>query len=644
MSKITNIVKGFLGYGEEHKLGDDLKMLNEAVDESKQVISLVDESKKIILLSEIAAFVVKQQSEVPCLTPSLLKSFHEDNQMDYVSHATNTRISVKMLRFMFDFPVFSSVYRDIIANRTLCFADVYSVPYYCNFPKEGGERIPAHQIHELLRYFAADTEEKRNAIQTAFLTRDQFLVGLTSMQHTVACKNMLHGIPLPQVLQKQEIKTFKNLKDMVGKHLWGSQFKEIMKTQLKMQPIKLLNVDGIHNGVLMEIDKEIIDPVQFQPKAQCSAGVYGTAGKSIPHWLDYSLTLAYVADMEAPDHAQVYMECENKFKMNCFILRNKRLISELQEWNDLDFVYTACTKSSTASGYNSNTPLCFKLHNAHRNPNNFIGSSKTHLLNWNNEPLASLYVAVSHSSAIILELTNPPKALILHALNSSPLLVSRLKPSLLDQEIVEFACHRSSFECLDSVPFEFISFPMIYFYVRHHIDYMNSCNSNAVKNVAKAFFAIEDREKEEKEEKKNDDANGYYYRTLWQLNPPIWLHINRHDTNLKRKRARYFLAVDFLASNQMHLNHFTEEKELQEEAYQLALISSPVCKEKIIQAIKTPTPQVLALFNKTFPFGFRFLPQPWDPKLVVKCATEHDSSILNSFQLSFNSHKLQFLN
>jgi hypothetical protein len=590
--------------------------------EKKEETEVKNNQSKLIQLWEIYDAV---WSEVkPTFSCLSVNHINPEAYVDYVSHVDGKLISMRSIQIMF--------HRNFNFNCLGCKC--------VNLVRGEPQLIPIHQREELMNYFRCPRDET----QSKFQSQEEFLRPLNELQRKVCFENMAKDKPIPKWLSEEEMKQIKTLKQAEKKHLWGFQFNQLMK-QLQLEPIKLINANLRHNTLVMEMDQEIVDPVSFDLSRDCNAGIYGTVAFHIPFWLDYSDTLAYVADIEAPDHAQVYMECLNKFKMNRIILRNKRLIGELKEWQNLDFVYRACSKTNIGGCYTSKIPLSLKLMSAKSSPSRFSKAGTLNLLNWNEESLSAMYLAVSRIPTLILELNDPPKALLVHAISLNPNLISQLKSKHLDQELVEFACNASSFNVFPSLPIHLITFPMIYVYARAH--YALSSPSPSLENVASAFFLLEENEelKEEKEknmnkiftsideEEENNKSllplqNESFYNLLWKRHKSFCLDINRHDKNVERRRKRCFDGIEFFIHYPKHLKIFAAE-ELKEESFQMGLLSSSQSDEEIIRFIESPTDAVLKLYHSKHPYGFRFLPKPWDMHSVIQCAVHHCYEILD---------------
>ena len=101
---------------------------------------------------------------------------------------------------------------------------------------------------------------------------------------------------------------------------------------------KILNDNAAHNNYQF-INGLNIDPVEFNPIDECSAGgFYFTEFNKIGCWLHYDYNLKYIVEVTIPDDAQVYVE-KNKFKADKFILdlNNKIQIEDFDFWSDAEF-------------------------------------------------------------------------------------------------------------------------------------------------------------------------------------------------------------------------------------------------------------------------------------------------------------------
>ena len=76
------------------------------------------------------------------------------------------------------------------------------------------------------------------------------------------------------------------------------------------------------------------DTMVFNPTALCSSGgLYITGFELLPKYFKYGV---YLRDITIPDDALVYVE-PYSFKCNKIILGSRRLIRELEWWNDINF-------------------------------------------------------------------------------------------------------------------------------------------------------------------------------------------------------------------------------------------------------------------------------------------------------------------
>ena len=104
--------------------------------------------------------------------------------------------------------------------------------------------------------------------------------------------------------------------------------------------IKLTNEDNIHNNFKFK-DGLNIDTIPIS-SGECKPwGIYFTTFNNIHHWLSYGdQKMYYIWDVVIPENSKVY-HYPTKSKAESIILSNCRRISELVEWNNLDFCLNA---------------------------------------------------------------------------------------------------------------------------------------------------------------------------------------------------------------------------------------------------------------------------------------------------------------
>jgi len=115
---------------------------------------------------------------------------------------------------------------------------------------------------------------------------------------------------------------------------------------MRMKYVKLTNKDNIHNNFTFK-DGLNIDTIPISSGECKPGGIYFTTFDNIHHWLSYNYhEMYYIWDVVIPENSKVHHYL-TKSKAESIILSNCRRISELVEWNDLDF----CLMAVTQNGY-----------------------------------------------------------------------------------------------------------------------------------------------------------------------------------------------------------------------------------------------------------------------------------------------------
>lgn len=112
---------------------------------------------------------------------------------------------------------------------------------------------------------------------------------------------------------------------------------------LYQEPLyKITNNKEIHYNLVYS-DGLVCDILEFNPTSLCSSGgLYISNFDLLPKYFKYGI---YLRDIIIPDDALVYVE-PYSFKCNKIILKNRRLIKELDWWNYIDF----CKKALKIDG------------------------------------------------------------------------------------------------------------------------------------------------------------------------------------------------------------------------------------------------------------------------------------------------------
>ncbi len=109
--------------------------------------------------------------------------------------------------------------------------------------------------------------------------------------------------------------------------------------------LKFTNKECIHNGYEFKEGLNV-DPIAFDTSVTCSpGGLYYISTRELMYlWTFYcslgTLTpkeMYYVWDVTLCPDSKTFNEIEGKSKADKFMLSNKRLIRDLEEWNDLKF-------------------------------------------------------------------------------------------------------------------------------------------------------------------------------------------------------------------------------------------------------------------------------------------------------------------
>lgn len=181
-------------------------------------------------------------------------------------------------------------------------------------------------------------------------TLDVIKVG--DFDEIVVDKSHLNEIVLNKSAGRSKVKS--------EKLMTGAQFNE-----LGLKVYKLTNVSGIHREINYNAGGLIIDTVEWNP-SKCNVGMYAVKASQFYRWLDYSSLIGkmyWCWTVTAPDDARVYVESALKIRFDKYILSNRRLISELDEWKDDNFVNAALHHSAKSFTYITN-PTAAQIHKA----------------------------------------------------------------------------------------------------------------------------------------------------------------------------------------------------------------------------------------------------------------------------------------
>jgi len=109
---------------------------------------------------------------------------------------------------------------------------------------------------------------------------------------------------------------------------------------MSIKYIKLTNEKNIHNKLIFK-DGLNIDNIPISSGECEPGGIYFTTFNNISFWLSYNRhKMYYIWDVVIPENSKVY-HYPTKSKAESIILSNCRRISELVEWNNLDFCLNA---------------------------------------------------------------------------------------------------------------------------------------------------------------------------------------------------------------------------------------------------------------------------------------------------------------
>ncbi len=160
---------------------------------------------------------------------------------------------------------------------------------------------------------------------------------------------------------------------------------------------KLTNYTSCHNGFQFKEGLNI-DTIPFNTTRECSpGGMYFTTSDDFYRYLMYNDKKMYwVYDVEIPPEAKVHYEPNGKAKTDRFILKNKRPISELKEWDDENFQFKVIKYSDHFMRYIPNPTRAVKLKVV-----SFGGDGIHHIKNPDEELKLAAVTSYAHSIRFI---------------------------------------------------------------------------------------------------------------------------------------------------------------------------------------------------------------------------------------------------
>ena len=514
--------------------------------------------------------------------------------VDYVSHITERFVKVATLN-------------EFISMRDR--APRYYISC-CKVSKR--EFIPLGQIPELRKYIAVFEEnssprgerrkEKCDFMQSQFQSREKLFEGLSELQAKRARKMLEDGDEIPVLLTDEWMKWATCFEDLISKHMWGLQFR-ILMAKLKLEPVKLLNKLKLHNKVQMDENVEIKVPAKFIVEKKCSAGIHGTTSREFYHWLTYNdQKMHYYADVEVFDDSQIVIHDGTKFKIDRLILRNVRLISEVAQWDDPDFVFRACTShgrtgSRAAAAASSKVPLEYKLRALRYDTDAYINNVE----DINQEPFMAQKCMIARKPELINCMVNPPVELVLDALRvkSDLVLSTNCDYALVYQTRFAFS---GSFTIQD-MPSQFITENMIKLYLL--MDDFDIYNDNIPENIIKAALALPKS----------------FHDWLMIQSPQTMFRLIQYMPN-RNELLPTFVAI--VALRPQLLKYMKN----QPADFQWAVLRA-TGDGTLLQHLENPSEEMLQFAMDSLPRSLEYLPQPWSNAAIVKFALEQDCSILD---------------
>jgi len=524
----------------------------------------------------------------------------------YISHKTGKFVQVKTLNHF-------------VAYRHI------SVAHYKRYSQDSDDEfIPEHQIKQLrayLTYFSCNKcidscEEECRELEAEFQTREQCLEGLNEVQRETALRLLGEGVPLPAVLSDKEMAAITSFEDMLGHHIWGLQFRSLM-VQLKLTAVKLLNETRLHNTVKMEENVEIVDPARFVAHSNCIGGIHATTSEHFHQWLNYNgQIMRYYAEVEVLDHSQVEVGDNWKFKTDRLVLRNVRLISELPQWSDPDYVFQACvgprSKCAAAAAASPNVPIEYKLRALHLYPDDFISNVK----DLNLEPVVVQKLAVQHQPRLMLSLVNPSVELMIDAIRAKPELILKrdYQNSVVYGIACEFGVHT---DVIGQIPAHMLTEATIRLYLgTSAFDFLSD---EIPVNVVTAALALPVS----------------FYNWMMKENPGALFRLVQFMENRDALLAQF---VSVVAEFPKLMNHVIK----QPAEFQWAVLretKQPV----VVSYLDSPTPEMCQFALDSMPGSLPFLPQPWSNAAIVKHAVFESASILDNITSMSHSLMLELI-
>jgi len=526
-----------------------------------------------------------------------------DTLVQYVSHRTQKQIDVST------------------ANAVLRWRELPAESYMNNCNEAQIDFLPDHQVAELNIYIKTFTtsglterEEKCQAVQLAFLPTEKRLEGLNALQQARAGKLLRSGDPLPVVRSEEFLKAITCFDQMDGLHMWGIQFRQVM-AQLGQVPVKLLNERKVHHDVPMLENVEIGDPAHFFPHRKCIAGIHGTTSIDFFHWLNYNhQRMKYYAEVEVFDDSQVVVSDGWKFKTDRLILRRIRLISELPQWSDPDFVFRACgsgiNKCAAAAATSPLTPLMYKLRGIRVHPEEYIAN----IPDFKQEPFVMQKIAISHMPTLITHLDDPCLELVMDAIRVRPDLVSQLHCE--NSIVFQTACGLRS-ELIVDIPSRFITEDMLKLYLA--TNQFNFLNDEVPENVVEAVLA----------------SPASFYQWMMKQAPKTLFRLVQFMPNRDDLLHEF---VEVVAQCPRLMKYVTN----QPADFQWSVLRAT--KEGyLMQYVEHPTDEMCEFAATSLPDSLAYLPQPWSTQAIVKAAIERDADILDEIKVWSNELIVELL-
>ena len=488
-------------------------------------------------------------------------------------------------------PLFTVVdYRSVITDDYVSVDMLRTVERYensSNYKPTCIERkigiLPEFQRLEVMTYLNESDQKCRVSIQESFVRPENYMAGLLPEQVIAVRKLLLNEASVPRLLDEAEMKEITEFTDLTGYHIWGSQMKKLLE-KFGVTPMKTLNENKEHNKVKMLENEEIIDPEQFNPDANCGNGIYSTISSHFYNWLKYkNANMMYVADVVIFDDCQVAIESCYKFKMNRILLRNIRLIRDMPQWLDKDFVHRACKTHPTSISYVRDGSLEYKLQSLHG------GTFMTNpSVDWNLEPYFLQVIAAQENSDIILKIRNPSLELQILAVMKCPSMVFTLKSEnpMLYQLDYEYGDH----DILPQIPSRFITEDMI----RMHI---TNDNPNAItENVATAVLSM----------------SPAFYESLFSTYTGFLFKAIQFADDLKTRLPQF---VEEVASNPSLLKYMKDQPDW----FQWAILRHAGAEYYMMRFLSNPTPEMLVFALDRFPTCLPDLPiELWTDDAMVR--------------------------